>query len=176
MARITGGVARGRVLEVQVGPGIRPTSERAREALFSILGQDLDGCSVLDAFGGTGLLGIEAWSRGAAVTVVEVQRRAVQDIQRRAALVGAHPPAFDVRCGDVCTLAPNLGSFAGVLADPPWKEAIEPILAVLGGLARDWLVLEADVENRAPDVAGRLVLDRVRTYGRTAFWVYRAPE
>ncbi|MCE7957512.1 MAG: 16S rRNA (guanine(966)-N(2))-methyltransferase RsmD, partial [Acidobacteria bacterium ACB2] len=71
--RITGGHLRGRVLE-GVPAGVRPTASRVREALFSMVGQDLRGWSVLDAFGGTGLLALEAVSRGAAPVVV-VERR-----------------------------------------------------------------------------------------------------
>ncbi|MEQ1567285.1 MAG: RsmD family RNA methyltransferase, partial [Myxococcota bacterium] len=55
--RLTGGVARGRGLVEGVGPGVRPAAARVREALFSMVGQDLEGARVLDAFGGTGLLG-----------------------------------------------------------------------------------------------------------------------
>ena len=63
MLRVTGGVLRGRVLPAPLPEGVRPTSARTREALFSIVGQDLEGLSFLDAFGGAGLIAIEAWSR-----------------------------------------------------------------------------------------------------------------
>src|SRR5262245_37683088 len=120
MARITGGVHRGRVLEEAVGPGIRPTSERVREALFSIVGQDLEDLDVLDAFGGTGVLGLEAWSRGARVVVVEKDRRSAQAIVRRAETLDARPPGFRVVVSEVIAAAPTLGSFDGILVDPPW--------------------------------------------------------
>ena len=68
--RITGGSLRGRVVPGKVRPGVRPTSSRVREALFSMVGQDLEGVRVLDAFGGSGLLSFEAYSRGAIVTTV----------------------------------------------------------------------------------------------------------
>jgi 16S rRNA (guanine966-N2)-methyltransferase len=63
--RITGGEVRGRRLESPKGMAIRPTSDRVREAIFNIIGQDLSGLNVLDLFAGTGSLGIEALSRGA---------------------------------------------------------------------------------------------------------------
>ena len=172
--RITGGKHRGRTLPDPVAAGVRPTSERAREALFSILGQNLTGQSVLDAYGGTGLLGLEAWSRGAEVVAVEKDKAAATDLLTRAKVLGAsHEAGFALRIGDVLAVAPSLGPFDGVLVDPPW--ALDPgrILSTLGPLARHWLVLEADCERECPDVAGDLGLDRVRRYGRTAFWVYR---
>ena len=68
---------------------MRPTSARVREALFSVLGQHLEGLSVLDAFGGSGLLSFEAASRGAGpITVVERNRRQVRSIERQAAELG----------------------------------------------------------------------------------------
>lgn len=171
-ARITGGVARGRVLRQPVDAGIRPTSERVREALFSIVGQDLSGTRVLDAFGGTGLLGLEAWSRGAAVVIVERDKRAANAIRDRARELGA---SIELRVGDVLRKAPTLGRFDGVLVDPPWAEDVAPILEALAPLASGWLVLEHEDTTAAPDAAASLALDRRRSYGRTVLSVYRAP-
>jgi 16S rRNA (guanine966-N2)-methyltransferase len=87
--RIVGGAARGRRL-VAAGPATRPTSERAREALFNTLATlvDLDGARVLDLFAGSGAVGLEALSRGAAVAVlVDDDRRAVDALRRNAATV-----------------------------------------------------------------------------------------
>ena len=82
--RITGGELRGRLIQ-GVPEGVRPTAGRVREALFSMVGQALQGWSALDAFGGTGLLAFEAASRGAApVTVVELRRPVARQIVARA--------------------------------------------------------------------------------------------
>ena len=81
--RITGGTLKGRVLPVPVSSGVRPTSSRVREALFSMVGNHLDGVTWLDAFGGAGLTALEASSRGAAVTVFEKNGRAYRDIMSR---------------------------------------------------------------------------------------------
>ncbi len=168
--RITGGVLRGRVLQEPVSKGVRPTSARVREALFSIIGQDLDGVHVLDAFGGAGLVGIEAWSRGADVTVVERDRKAFKALVKRGQEVGA---TWNLRIGDVYKLIGTFSSFDGIFADPPYSE--DPIF-VLDGLApraRHWMVLETDRGTEAPEVACQLKLDRVREYGNTKLWVYR---
>jgi 16S rRNA (guanine(966)-N(2))-methyltransferase RsmD len=140
-----------------------------REALFSLVGQDLSGQRVLDAFGGTGLLGLEAWSRGARVVVVEQDLAAARAIALNAASLGAD---LDVRTGDVLALASELGQFDGILVDPPYRLDPGPILYLLAPLARDWLVLETAADARVPG-APPLEIDRTRTYGGTALTVYR---
>jgi 16S rRNA (guanine966-N2)-methyltransferase len=170
--RITGGRARGRVLREPIGTGVRPTTDRVREALFSMLGQDLAGQSVLDAFGGSGIVALEAWSRGARVTVVERDRRALAALRRRGDELGAD---WTVRAGDVLRLAADLGRFEGVFVDPPYDDDIGAVLAVLAPLATEWLVAEVRAGAEPPEAAGGLILDRARDYGSTALWVYRAP-
>ena len=87
---------RGRVLKGKVGPGVRPTASRVREALFSILGQDLGGRDFLDGFGGSGLITFEAISRGATVTTVERNRTIASGIQASAAQLSVE---IDLRIG-----------------------------------------------------------------------------
>lgn len=168
--RITGGRARGRALTGPVSPGVRPTSARVREALFSLVGHDLAGRSVLDAFGGTGLMGLEAWSRGADVVIVERDRRAARAIRENVGALGA---SVDVRQGDVLQLAPSLGPFDGVIADPPYAQPTRAVLDALAPLVRGWLVLETDATTPEEQVDG-LILDRRRVYGGSALTVYRA--
>ena len=74
--RIIGGAWRSRVLQFAGVPGVRPTPDRVRETLFNWLGQDLSGCRCLDLFAGTGALGFEALSRGAAEVVMVDDSRA----------------------------------------------------------------------------------------------------
>ncbi|MEQ1571897.1 MAG: RsmD family RNA methyltransferase, partial [Myxococcota bacterium] len=155
-----------------VGPGVRPTAARVREALFSMVGQDLEGARVLDAFGGTGLLGFEAWSRGARVVIVERDPRAARQIRANADALGAE---VELHVGDVRVEVANLGRFTGVLVDPPYADDPAPIVARLAPAADGWLVLETD--DRTPSPAGSpLVLDRRRSYGSTALSVYRSAE
>lgn len=141
-----------------------------REALFSIVGQDLAGQRILDAFGGAGLIGLEAWSRGATVTVVERDRRTLEAIRRRGEDLGA---AWTVRGGDVLRLAESLDRFDGVFADPPYADDPRRVLDVLAPIASDWLVLETAAATVCPAAAGALTLDRSREYGSTKLWVYR---
>ena len=87
--RITGGLYRGRVLATPKGRKIRPSSDRVREALFNLLGQDLTGCRILDLFAGTGSLGLEALSRGAVQAVfVDHAAEAIGLIRENLALCG----------------------------------------------------------------------------------------
>ena len=100
--RITGGTLRGRVLPSKLGPGVRPTTSRVREALFSMVGQDLSGWTVLDAFGGSGLLAFESVSRGAdRVTVVERNGRAAAAIRAAAGALGVR---IDLRVQDASSV------------------------------------------------------------------------
>jgi 16S rRNA (guanine966-N2)-methyltransferase len=157
--RLTGGVARGQVLREPVAPGVRPTASRVREALFSIVGQDLTGESVLDAFGGAGIIGLEAWSRGAEVTVFERDRKAAQGIVARGNQVGA---TWTVRQGDVLRDAPGMGMFDGVYADPPYGTEPAVVIGALGRLAKRWFVLEVAEGTEVPQTAGTLGFDRRR--------------
>lgn len=165
--KLTGGAARGRVLRERVPEGVRPTSARVREALFAILGQDLSGESFLDAFGGSGLVALEAWSRGAEVTVVERSRRVAASLRRRAAEVGA-----ELRLLEGDTFDIDLPVVDIVFGDPPYVLGTTP-LEVLAGVARRVLVLEADRVVKVPGRAGDLSLDRVRIYGGSQLAVYR---
>jgi 16S rRNA (guanine966-N2)-methyltransferase len=169
--RITGGSARGRLLKEPVGQGVRPTSARVREALFSVIGQDLSGQSVLDAFGGAGLVGLEAWSRGALVTVVEKDRAALAALRARGQDLRA---TWEVVGGDVLELGPRWEGFDGVFCDPPYAMAPGPVIERLGPLARRWFVYEARAGVALPASVGPLRLDRPRAYGDTTLWVYRA--
>lgn len=162
-------MARGRALAQPVPAGVRPTAARVREALFSIVGQDLAGVTVLDAFGGTGLLGLEAWSRGAEVTLVERDPRAADGIRANAAALGA---GVRVVVGDATVVAPGLGRFGLVLVDPPYAADAAPILACLAPAVDGALVLEHDAAVPPPELAG-LRRERTRTYGGTSLTIWR---
>lgn len=150
--RIVGGQWRSRLIDVAKVPGLRPTPDRVRETLFNWLGQDLTGLTCLDLFGGSGILGFEAASRGAlAVTIVEHDPRAFSAL-RQAALT-LDTARVEVIRGDAVRFAQNASKQFDVLfLDPPYKQ---------GWLARlePWLerVLKPDgwlyAESEAP-VAG----------------------
>jgi 16S rRNA (guanine(966)-N(2))-methyltransferase RsmD len=133
--RITGGEWRSRLIEVADAPGLRPTPDRVRETLFNWLGQDLSGLSCLDLFAGSGILGFEAASRGAApVVLVERSRPAFTALKKHAD--GFASPHVELFCCDALKFVPSSGRrFDLVFLDPPygqgWLARIEPRLEQL---------------------------------------------
>ncbi len=149
--------------------GVRPTSSRVREAIFSMVGQDLAGVTVLDAYGGSGLLGLEAWSRGGSVVVVERHPGVARAIQRT---VDALEADVVVRNANVEEGLGHVEAFDLVLADPPYDRDPLEVLARLESLVGSRLVLETASGQALPAHQGALSLDRHRSYGRTDLWVY----
>lgn len=169
MIRITGGKLRGRSLPAPVPEGVRPTSSRVREALFNLAGQDLQGMSMLDLCGGTGLIAIEAFSRGAEpVTVAERNRAAIRCIRTNIETLG-----LSIRIIAADTRATFLEPADFVFVDPPYAEPIVGWIERAGPLARQLLIVESTPDASWPQEAGSLRLDRVRTYGDSALAVYR---
>ncbi len=124
--RVTGGELGGRPLQAPRGRSVRPTADRVREALFATLG-DLRGCEVLDGYAGTGSLGIEALSRGAARAVfAERSPRVLAVLRENLHTLGVEPRAEVLR-GDVPQLLRRLGAaapprrFDWIFLDPPYR-------------------------------------------------------
>ncbi len=131
--RVTGGAWRSRLLQVTAAPGLRPTPDRVRETLFNWLGQDLTGLSCLDLFAGSGILGIEAASRGAA-PVVFVERERQPFLMLVKQLAAFDGDSLQPLCCDALKFAPSAG-FDLVFLDPPyrqgWLERLVPRLPLL---------------------------------------------
>ena len=148
MTRLIAGTAGGRRLKVPAS-GVRPTGDRAREGLFNSLGTllDLDGARVLDLYAGSGALGLEALSRGAAeVVLVESGARVLPVLRANVASVGL--PGARVIAGSVPTVVagPAPARFDLVLADPPYATPVDEVLGVLRALiAGRWLADDAVV-------------------------------
>lgn len=145
--RIVGGRWRSRLLDVAHVPGLRPTPDRVRETLFNWLGQDLDGLACLDLFAGTGILGFEAASRGAAeVVMVERDARALGALHNAASALQAAQVEI-VRGDAVKFLQTTTRQFDVVFLDPPynqgWLERVEPWLARVLRPA-GWLYAESE--------------------------------
>jgi len=142
LTRIVSGIAGGRRLKVPAS-GVRPTGDRAREALFNSLGAllDLRDAAVLDLYAGSGALGLEALSRGAGnVLFVESGPRVLPVLRANLEAVGL--PGGKVLAGSVPTVVAGRAParFDLVLADPPYATPVEEVRAVLGALASgDWL-------------------------------------
>jgi 16S rRNA (guanine(966)-N(2))-methyltransferase RsmD len=171
--RIVAGALKGRRLHAPPGARTRPTADRVREAVFSMLG-DVEGLSVLDLFAGSGALGIEALSRGAREAVfVDSSQRAVAAVRRNLAELGLEA---QVQRRDVLRwLGGAEGPYDLVFVDPPYDLAVrlaerlaERLPAVLSPNAR--IVTESD--KRAP-LQLPLGLLNERVYGDTRIAVHR---
>ena len=131
--RIVGGTWRSRLIQVQASPELRPTPDRVRETLFNWLGQDLSGLACLDLFAGSGVLGFEAASRGAArVVMVERERETLAQLRANRAALDAQQ--VEVVPGDAFEYLARSGErFDVVFLDPPFRQNALP--AALAGLA-----------------------------------------
>jgi 16S rRNA (guanine966-N2)-methyltransferase len=165
--RVIAGRYKGRRLKAPAWDGLRPTSDKLRETLFNILAPRIEGARVLDGFAGTGGVGIEALSRGAAhVTFVENDRRAVALIAANltACGVGAGTEAdYNVVQGDVgAALRNGSAPFDLILLDPPYElHPISPTLeAAAARLSTEGLLVLERATRREPDVPAALI--RVR--------------
>lgn len=184
MTRIISGTAGGRRLATPPGVSTRPTSERVREALFSRLEhRDLIADAVvLDLFAGSGALGLECASRGAArVLLVESNPKAAKVIRENSRAVGH--PVVELRTDTVeRTLAQGPGADAAwrahlVLIDPPYDLSEDELAGVLGLLVTGgWLAPEAFVvverskRSPMPTWPAGLVLSGEKQYGETTMW------
>ncbi len=181
--RITGGEHRSRTLQAPRGSDTRPTSDRVREALFGILDAQgkIAGARVLDLYAGTGALGLEAISRGAAhATFVESSRGAIAALRANLAALRVADRARVVESSveradaQLAREAP----FDLVLVDPPYVDVSGPAARSIerivgrGLISPDALVvLEHATRDSPPDLA-RMVLTRSRVYGDTSLAFY----
>lgn len=185
--RVIAGSARGRRLDAPPGRAVRPTADRVREALFSSLAAAVPDARVLDLFTGSGALGIEALSRGAAcASLVERDRRTAAVAERNLVGTGLTDRGVVVRADAADFVKDPLGGpFDIVLLDPPYEyplASIYTLVAVLeevGALTTDVTVV-VERDRRDPDLDAEiptfLRLDRRRSYGDTVLLYLRAAE
>jgi len=170
--RIIAGEHRGRRIAVPAGVTVRPTADRVREALFSIVGPRLGGAVVLDAYAGSGALGFEALSRGAArAAFIEADAGVFRTLRANAAGLGLegrssmhHGPVADLLRRRVV-----VGPFDLILADPPYGAGeAGPFLAQAVSLLAEggMIVIERDAGDEAPGGPRGLERSRTACYGR----------
>jgi 16S rRNA (guanine966-N2)-methyltransferase len=173
--RVVAGELRGRKLVAPPGDATRPTADRVREALFSILG-DISGARVLDLYAGSGALGIEALSRGAATAVfVDSSQAAVTAIRRNLAELGLEAPVQRRDALAYLAAAAAGDPFDLVFADPPYDSALRtaPGLAErLPPILSQDAVIVTESNKRSP-LELPFPLLRERSYGDTRIAVHR---
>ncbi|MCX7885643.1 MAG: RsmD family RNA methyltransferase [Verrucomicrobiae bacterium] len=177
--RIIAGFARGMPLVVPRGQ-VRPTADRVREAIFSSLGERVVGAVVLDLFAGSGALGLEAASRGAAaVTFVETCAGALGALRKNIAAIRRYP---DMACvlrvlrEDVFRLPAFGETFTLIFADPPYGDAAQRLLAVRLPLASDGLLVLESARRTPLEAGGIWTVEREAVYGDTRVSFLRRAE
>lgn len=182
--RVIAGSAKGRRLKAVPGLSTRPTADRVKEALFSVLLSrfDLAGSTLLDLFAGTGSIGIEALSRGAErVVFVEQGSSALRVLRANLAACGFADRAEVVPL-PVFRALRELGlrqqrRWDGIFADPPFGQALVPrTLAEIAGAGivepGGWVMVEAEAGEELADQYGGLHLTRTRSYGKSSLALY----
>ena len=175
--RVTGGTGRGRKLKVPAG-GVRPTSDKVKQALFNIMGERVPGSAFLDLFAGAGGIGIEALSRGAErVVFVDASRASLDIIRHNVDLSGFGERAQVVSSKAEAYLKKAAEQFDSVFLDPPYAAELKPLLeriAEAGVLKPDALVIAEHFKKQpSPEKAGTLTLYREARYGDTVLAFYR---
>ncbi|GAB3157928.1 16S rRNA (guanine(966)-N(2))-methyltransferase RsmD [Micromonospora sonneratiae] len=185
MTRIVAGTFGGRRIVAPPGAHTRPTSDRVREALFSALETmtDLDDSRFLDLYAGSGAVGLEALSRGAAhVLLVESDPRAARIIRENLTVLRATPAARlnTAKVSQVLAAGPTDGPYDVVFADPPYSVPAEEITTTLaalvdgGWLAADAVVVVERSSRTGPvDWVEGVTAERSRRYGETTLWYGR---
>ena len=183
--RVIGGSARGRKLRAVPGDTTRPITDRTKEALFNILGSDLQEASFLDMFAGTGAVGIEALSRGAGYArFLELERRAVQTIRQNLETTAIwdpldrkHVEIFQGNAFQILDTVPDR-TFDYIYIAPPqykgmWKRALELIDSQPGWMGQDaWIIVQIDpIEYESKDFDNLDEFDQ-RRYGSTLLVFY----
>ncbi len=174
--RIVTGSARGRRLRVPRGRAVRPTADRVKESIFSMLESryGCEGIAVLDLFAGSGSLGIEALSRGAAeVVFVEKDARAVDAVRANLRTAGFAGEVLMMPVARaIATLHARGRRFGGIFLDPPYDRGfVAPTLAALTetALVADggWVVVEHGRDEQPNAAIGPLIRRDTRRYGDT---------
>lgn len=178
--RIIAGSLKGRRLEAPDWAGLRPTSDRLRETLFNVLAPRIAGARFLDAYAGTGAVGIEALSRGADhVTFVEQDRRAQGLIQANLDRCGVENRYAIIRAGFSGAAMRSAGSFDVLFLDPPYggrelSQALETAAPLVLGEAV--LIVEHARRDTAPAEVNGLELTRDLVQGDSVLSFYRSRQ
>ncbi len=176
--RVISGTARGRRLKELPGMDTRPTTDKVKEALFNIVQFDVEGRRVLDLFAGTGQLGIEALSRGAAFCdFVDVSPAAVKIIRENVSTVGFGDRSAVHQRDFLAFLQGRREKYGLILLDPPYaltalERALETIAAIDITAENGIIVCESPVEKSLPELAPPYEKGREYRYGKIKLTLY----
>ena len=177
--RVISGSAKGRRLDAPKGMITRPTGDRVKEGLFSAIQFEISGRRVLDLFGGSGQLAIEALSRGAKdAVIVDLDGEALRVIRENLKKTGFSERAEVVREDYLQYLRRTSRTFDVIFLDPPYAETfLENALICISEIdilrENGIIICETSTERSFPESFSRLKLDRTYRYGKTAILLYR---
>lgn len=179
--RIITGSARGRRLESPQGNDVRPTTDVVKEALFSIIQFDVEGAVFLDAFAGSGQIGLEALSRGAEKAYfVDKSRHSMAVVRKNIEICGFEPDrAVTVSADSVAFLERTAERFDIVFLDPPYMTGLlQRALEAAAGAVREngIIICEHPREEMLPQQAGGFSLKKEYRYGKIVISIYRSSE
>lgn len=175
--RVITGTARGRVLRTLEGEDVRPTTDRVKEAVFSIIQFEIEGRRVLDLFAGSGQLGIEALSRGAdSTTFVDMSKDSLATVKYNLEHTKLGDRAKVIQTDALSFLKLTKDRFDIVFIDPPYASSlVADSMKLLSDAVADGgcTVCETPVDSELPESFGELKLYRSYRYGKIKITVYR---
>ena len=175
--RVITGSARGRRLITLEGEDVRPTTDKVKEALFSIIQFEIEGRKVLDLFAGSGQLGIEALSRGAKSAVfVDLSRQAVEVVKKNLEATGFTKSAVVLNTDSIAFAATRAENYDIAFIDPPYgKGLLQKALPLVADIMNDGgvIVCEAPYDEEIPEAAGEFILVKTYKYGKIKLATYR---
>lgn len=175
--RVITGTARGRKLITLEGNDVRPTTDKVKEALFSIIQFEIEGRRILDLFAGSGQLGIEALSRGAASCVfVDSSKKSVEVVRQNLEATGFSKQSVVINSDSIAFLKSRGEKYDIAFLDPPYskgllQKALEAIPRVMS--ESGIIVCEAPHDEELPQSAGDFELWRKYKYSKVSLTIYR---
>lgn len=178
--RVITGTARGRVLKTLNGEDVRPTTEKVKEAIFSMIQFEIEGRKMLDLFAGSGQMGIEALSRGAESAVfTDMSKASVEIIKKNLLSTGLDRKAAVFQTDAITFLKSCRTRFDIIFMDPPYSEGLlQEALPYAEKVVSDYgvIICEHPYGEKMPEDAGRFSVYREYKYGKLALTVYRKRE
>lgn len=178
--RVITGTARGRRLITLEGEDVRPTTDRVKEALFSIIQFETEARKVLDLFAGSGQLGIEALSRGAKSAVfVDLSKKSVEVVKQNLESTGLGKNAIVLNTDSIAFAASRADRYDVAFLDPPYRTGLlQKALPLTANIMNEGgvIVCEAPFDEELPETAGNFKMTKEYKYGKIKLVTYRFEE
>ena len=173
--RVITGSARGRKLQSPQGNDVRPTTDTVKESVFSIIQFEVEGCRFLDAFAGSGQMGLEALSRGAEKAFfIDNSRRSMSVIKKNIELCSfSGDRAVTVQRDTISFLSSTNERFDIIFPDPPYGTGLlQKAMELCAGITDRYMICEHPTDERLPEKVGGLSLKKNYKYGSITVSIY----